>query len=65
MTARAFFALPFAELSRRYRALMLRWRIANCERDLLLIQRELRERHIAQRELTIELINLQSQRNAL
>ncbi len=65
MTARAFLALPFAELSRRYRALMLRWRIANCERDLLLTQREIREKLRAERELTTELINLQSQRNAL
>ncbi len=65
MSARAFFALPFVGLGRFLSRLRLDWQINACSRDLDLTNREIREKLIASRALTIELINLQSQRNSL
>ena len=65
MTTRDLFALPFAGFGRWLRIKRLQWQITACERDLMLTQRETREKLIAARHLTKELINLRAQAQSL
>ena len=65
MTARQLAGMQLSEFTRSLRKLTLRWQIEACERDLVLTQREVREKLIAARHLTKELINLRSQVTSL
>ena len=65
MTARQLAGMQLSEFTRSLRKLTLRWQIQACERDLMLTNREVREKLIASRHLTKNLINLRAQAQSL